>query len=408
MRFYAGLDWASAEHAVCVIDEMGKVKTRFTVAHTASGMQELVDRLAKHAEPAEVLVAIERPSGIVVDTLVDAGFPVVPIHPNVVVASRARYSAAGAKSDASDAFMLADLLRTDGHRFKPLTALSDETRALRALVRSRDALVEQRIASANQLRTHLESYWPGAVVVFAEIHSPIALAFVGRYPTAASANDLDDAQLNGFLREHRYTGRRTAQQLLQRLAEAPITRTSEKEIAAKATITQALVSVLRTIVVQLSALTSTIEAAIAAHADGTILMSFPRAGRINAAQILAELGDDRARFVSEEHLAAEAGVAPVTRASGKHRHVSFRFACNGRLRRAVTCFADNSRHSSPWAADVYRRARARGCDHPHATRILARAWLRVLWRCWQSKRPYEPMHHTAAAKLRAASTALTG
>lgn len=120
---------------------------------------------------------------------------------------------------------------------------------------------------------------------------------------------------------------------------------------------------------------------------------------MNAAQILAELGDCRERFTSAEQLAAEAGVAPVTHASGKHRGVAFRYACNKRLRRAVTCFADNSRHASPWAAGVYRSARDRGHDHPHAVRILARAWLRVLWRCWRDRKPYDATVHGAAQRV---------
>ena len=125
-------------------------------------------------------------------------------------------------------------------------------------------------------------------------------------------------------------------------------------------------------------------------------MSFPRAGRICAAQILAELGDVRDRFQTNDQLAAEAGVAPVTYASGKSRGVGFRWACNKRLRTALTCFADNSRHESPWAADVYSRARTRGCDHPHAVRILARAWVRILWRAWTDHQPYDPEKHPAA------------
>jgi len=114
-----------------------------------------------------------------------------------------------------------------------------------------------------------------------------------------------------------------------------------------------------------------------------------------------DVWDPRAsrRFLTEEHLAAEAGVAPVTIASGKHRSVVFRWACNKRLRQAITCWADNSRHSSPWAARVYDQARSRGCDHPHAIRILARAWIRVLWHCWQDAQPYDPALHRAAASI---------
>ena len=122
-------------------------------------------------------------------------------------------------------------------------------------------------------------------------------------------------------------------------------------------------------------------------------------GQVNAAQILAELGDDRARFTTPEQLAAEAGVAPVTHASGNHRGVAFRWACNKHLRQALTTFADNSRHASAWAAAVYARARARGCDHAHAIRILARAWVRILWRCWQDRRPYDIALHRGAQPL---------
>jgi transposase len=151
---------------------------------------------------------------------------------------------------------------------------------------------------------------------------------------------------------------------------------------------------------QLCALTRRIEDHVCACDDGAILMSFPRAGRINAAQILAELGSVRERFASDEHLAAEAGIAPVTYQSGKSKAVTFRWACNHRLRRALTCLADNSRHASHWAASVYAKAKARGCDHPHAIRILARAWLRVIWRAWQDRKPYDPSLHGGAQALK--------
>ena len=158
MPFFVGLDWAATAHAVCVLDEAGAVQWRGSVPHSAAGLAELVRRLARFGPPATVRIAIERPSGLVVDTVLDAGFQVVPIHPNVVKATRPRYSAAGGKSDPGDAYLLADLLRTDGHRFRALQPLTDETRALRALVRGRDDLVAQRVALANQLRALLERF----------------------------------------------------------------------------------------------------------------------------------------------------------------------------------------------------------------------------------------------------------
>ncbi|MGH7264905.1 MAG: IS110 family transposase [Candidatus Rokuibacteriota bacterium] len=399
MPFFVGLDWAATTHAVCVIDEAGTVRWRGTVPHSAAGLDELVQRVTRFGSPASLPVALERPSGLVVDTLMAAGFPVVPIHPNAVKASRPRYSAAGGKSDPGDAYLLADLLRTDGHRFRALQPLADETRALRALVRGRDDLVAQRVALANQLRALLERFWPGAAAIFADVDSPIALAFLTRYPTPQSAERLGERRLAQFLRRHAYSGRRPAAELLARLRTAPVSRTRDAETEASGELVQALGAVLTPLVTQIQQLSAAIAAALDQHPDGPLLQSLPRSGQVNAAQILAELGDDRARFPTPEQLAAEAGVAPVTHASGKHRGVAFRWACNKRLRQALTTFADNSRHASAWAATVYAHARARGCDHPHAIRILARAWVRVLWRCWQDRRPYDVTYHRAAQPL---------
>jgi transposase len=399
MPYFVGLDWAATTHAVCVIDETGTVRWRGTVSHTAAGLTALVQHLRRFGAPATLPVALERPSGLVVDSLLEAGFHVIPIHPNVVKASRPRYTAAGGKSDPGDAYLLADLLRTDGHRFRPLQPLADETRALRALVRGRDDLVAQRVALANQLRALLERFWPGAAVIFADVDSPIALAFLRRYPTPPSAERLGERRLAQFLRRDAYCGRRSAAELLARLRSAPLSRTGEAETDASGELVQALVAVLTPLVAQIQQLSAALAAALDQHPDGPLLQSLPRSGQVNAAQILAELGDDRTRFPTAEQLAAEGGVAPVTHASGKHHGVTFRWACNKRLRQALTTFADNSRHASAWAAAVYAHARARGCDHPHAIRILARAWVRILWRCWQDRRPYDVALHRAAQPL---------
>lgn len=398
---FAGLDWASRSHAVCVIDEHGAVRAQFEVAHDAAGLSELRRKLGTYGS---IAVAIERPSGLIVDALVEGGCTVVPIHPNMVKATRPRYRSHGAKSDASDAYLLADLLRTDGHRFAPLAPQSDEVRALRALVRGRDDLVATRVALANQLRSLLHSFWPGAAEVFADIDSPIALAFVERYPTPDSAARLGPKRMAAFCAQHAYCGRRSAAELLERLHQAPAGVCAELEADAKGELARCLARTLARLVEQLRLLSGRIEHHVCSLEDGRILMSFPRAGRICAAQILAELGSVRERFFSDEHLAAEAGVAPLTYQSGKSKAVTFRWACNHRLRAAITCLADNSRHASTWAASVYAKAKARGCDHPHAVRILARAWLRVIWRAWINRKTYDPAQHRAAQSLLCAVT----
>ena len=392
-KCFAGLDWASRTHAVCVIDARGSVRTQFEVNHDAAGLAELCRRLkAAHVGA----VAIERPSGVVVDALLEAGLQVVPIHPNVVKATRPRYRSHGGKSDACDAYLLADLLRTDGHRFKPLAPECDEIRSLRALVRGRDDLVATRVQMANQLRSLLESFWAGAAEVFADVDSPIGLAFIQRYPTPESAARLGPKRMAAFCAQHGYSGRRTPEELLERLHQAPDVTLGKMEMQAKGELALSMARILVRLVEQIRLLTSRIEHCVESSDDGRIMMSFPRAGRICAAQILSELGSVRERFANVERLAAEAGVTPVTYQSGKSKAVGFRWACNHRLRAALTCMADNSRHANAWAAYLYDNARARGCDHPHAIRILARAWLRVIWRAWQDRKPYDAQRHTSA------------
>jgi transposase len=393
------LDWGGTAHAVCVVDGAGQVVARIEARHDAAGLADMLARLGKIAVPAELPIAIERPSGLVVDALIQAGHPVIPIHPNVVKACRPRYRAAGGKSDPGDAYMIADILRTDGHRFRPLMPMSDDIKALRALVRGRDDLVAQRVALANQLRSLLEGFWPGAAAIFAAIDSPIALAFVARYPTPDSASRLGEKRLASFMAQHAYCGRRSPAELLARLRAAPKGLASDAEADACGELVRALAAVLDRLVPEIAKLSSRIEHAVAELPDGQIVMSFPRAGRICAAQILAELGNVRERFLTDDQLAAEAGVTPVTHASGKSRGVVFRWACNKNLRQAITCFADNSRHASGWAAGVYTRAKDRGCKHAHAVRILARAWVRVLWRAWQDRKAYDPANHKAAAHI---------
>jgi transposase len=326
--YLVGIDWASDKHDVCVLDLAGISVQAFTITHSAEGLSELIRRLLRFGSPQHLPIAIERPAGLLVDTLVEAGFPVVPIHPNALKATRPRYAAAPGKSDPGDAYILADILRTDGHRFRPLRVPSDQTKAMRAAVRTRDDLVATRVQLANQLRSLLETFWAGAACIFADVDTPIALDFLDSYPTPESASRLGPKRLERFLKRSAYCGRRAVEDLLERLRSAPAGHAGELENETKGQLVRCLVAVLRPLVAQIRELDGLIAAHLSQHPDGEIIRSFPRTGTINAAQILAELGDDRLRFATEAQLAAEAGVAPVTHTSGKHRGVACRFACN--------------------------------------------------------------------------------
>jgi len=312
-------------------------------------------------------VALEQPNGLVVDRLLEAGLMVVPVHPNQLAAARDRYRAGGGKSDGFDSYVLAELARTDMHRLRALEPDSDQTRSLRALTRAREDLVQQRVSLANQLRAQLEAFWPGAGRIFCDLDSPISLAFLERSPSPLDARGLGEQRLARFLARHRYPGGKRAGELLARLRRAPSGRAGALELQARRQVVLALVAALRPLVEQIKLLTRAIRARLAEHADGQIFRSL---------------------FLDPNSVVTAAAC--------------FRWACNKRLRTAVGVLAEASRKHNPWARTVYANAIARGHDHAHALRILGRAWLRVIWRMWQDRAPYDPTRHGSLQALSAA------
>ena len=390
-----GIDWARDDHAVSIVDARGREVRRATVEHNAAGMRELLDLLSRTGARE---VAIERPDGPVVDNLLQAGITVVVISPNQLKNLRGRYGSAGNKDDRFDAFVLADTLRTDRTRLRPLLPDTPATATLRRTCRARKDLVGHRVALANQLRAHLRVVFPGVVGLFAEIDSPISLAFLTRFDCQDRADWLSVKRLAAWLAAASYCGRVDPAVLHGRLTRAPRGAAGD-EGAANAHVTRALATALTSVATQIRTLDAQIAEQLALHADAHIFTSLPRSGTVRAARLLAEIGDCRARFPTPESLACLAGVAPSTRQSGKVKHVGFRWAADKQLRDAVCDFAADSRHANPWAANLYQRAIDRGHDHPHAVRILARAWLYVIWHCWQDNTTYDPDQHQALQRL---------
>ena len=371
---------------------------RSTAAPSSTAPWALADLIVVLNRARVTEVAIERPDGPVVDALLDAGITVVVINPNQIKNLRSRYGSAGNKDDRFDAFVLADTLRTDRARLRPLTPNSPETAVLRALVRARRDLVIHRVAVTNQLREHLKRAYPGPIGLFDALDSPISLKFLTRYDCQDRADWLTPKRMGAWLATVGYRGRTDAAVLHARLTTGP-RGTTGTQGAAHGGITRALVATLSTLGEQIGLLAIQIGEHLADHADGHIFTSLPRSGTVRAARLLAEIGDCRGKFPTPDALACLAGVTPSTRQSGKMRSVSFRWACDKQLRDAVCDFANDSRRANPWAADLYSRARARGHDHPHATRVLARAWLHIIWRCWQTNTPYDPSQHRALQTL---------
>lgn len=400
---FAGIDWASADHAVCVADMTGRVKDQFTAAHDKAGIAALIARLRKNGASE---VAIERGDGVLVDALLAAGLTVMVIGSRQVKNLRSRYGSSGAKDDRFDAFVLADTLRTDRARLRPLVPDMPATAALRAAVRARRDLVAHRVGACNQLRAHLAVAFPGAAGLFHKLDSRLSLAFLASFPSRQAAARLDAQAISAWLETVPARGNPApADVLAARLAAAP---PGTGDDTAQAAVTAQLAGAVADLAGRIQALEAQISAGLAAHPDAHVFTSLPRAGALRAARLLAETGDCRPRYPDPWSLAGVAGVAPVTRRSGTYISHDFRWNVNRQLRDAICDFADGSRHASPWAAEIYAAARDRGKDHPHAIRITARAWVMVIWRCWQDGTAYDPAKHAALQDILARQAARAG
>ena len=259
---YAGVDWASEKHDVLIADETGKEILAATFAHDEAGLRSLCRALVRHEV---TLVAIERPDGLLVERLLDAGLRILPLHPNQVAATRDRFRVSGGKSDRFDAFVLCELARTDHHRFRVLDPDGDNTKALRALTRAREDLVGTRTALSNQLRAELERFWPGPLGLFTDLYSRISLAFLERYPSPTDARALGEARLQGFLAREHYTGSQKPAQLLSKLRRAPAARVGELELGTRRALVLSLVATLKTINEQIRQLERQIATAMHEH-----------------------------------------------------------------------------------------------------------------------------------------------
>lgn len=344
-------------------------------------------------------IAIERAEGLLVEHLQSRGHAVFAVSPRIAARARERYKIAAVKDDRCDAFVLADTLRHEHLRWRPLSVASPLLAEIRALARDRDRLLETQQSVEHQLRMILEAYHPAPVRLFSSVDRQITLSFVLDYPTPAVAARVKTTRMAGFLARHHYPGRVPAQVLAERM-RANLLTASPGTVAGKSFSAQSYSRLLQLLHSQLADYDDAIAAAIAEHPDAPIFASFPGVGRVTTAVLLAEIGEDRRRYPRPEALLAEAGLAPVTRSSGRSRSVRFRYAANTRLRESAMWWAYNSIKESPWAAAGFRQARdQRGQRYHRALRGLAARWMRVLWRCWSDGVPYDPAKHASAAQL---------
>lgn len=388
---FVGVDWAEAHNDVAVMDEDGRLLGRGRFGVGVRGLAELHSLVADHAEePEQVVVGIEIDHGLVVDSLVGAGYQVYGLNPLSVARYRERHVSSGAKSDQGDAKILADLVRTDRHNHRPIAGDSTEAGAIRVLARAHQGLVWTRQRQLAGLRSALRDYFPAALVAFGEdLGSADALAILAIAPTPDRGRALSRAKIAAALAR----GGRT-RNLERRAAQIQGTLREEHPETAAAVAdafgagAAARVAVLVALAQQIAELERELAMRFERHPDAEILGSLPGLGTVLGARVLGEFGDDRTRFADARGRKAYAGTAPITKASGRSLIVLARLARNRRLADACSWWAFCSLSASPGARRYYDALRGRGKTHSQATRQLANRWVGILHACLERRTRY--------------------
>jgi transposase len=392
---FVGNDWAEDHHDVHVMNEAGKKLAARRLPEGVAGVSAFHALLAEHAEePQEVMVGIETDHGLWVAALVAAGYRVYAVNPKAVSRYRDRHHIGGGKSDAGDAKVLADLVRTDAHNHRVVAGDSDQVQGIKVLARAQQSLVWLRTRETNRLRNALRDFYPAALAAFEDLHDRDALAVLSRAPDPTTAAGLTRSQLRAALRAG---GRRrnldTVTDRIHAVLHTEQLHAPQAVAAAYTSVVTAQVAIITTINTQLAELEAQLERRFEQHPDADILLSLPGLSDVLGARVLGEFGDDPERFADAKSRRNYAGTSPITIASGKKRAVLARHARNKRLYDALDQWAFCSLQTSPGARAHYDQRRAAGDTHHQALRALANHWVGILHGCLRHRTPYD--EHTA-------------
>lgn len=387
--YYIGIDWATTQHVVHVDDPSGKQVLAFEIRESLEGYGELDRQLATLGVAIDQLpIALETPHGLLLDHLLGRGYRVYAINPKLVKKQREAMWPNAPKDDWRDAFLLAYILRTRIHRLHPLVRDSEESRELGQLTADRLKWTQMQTQLVNQLSACLRSYYVVALTLFSSVDTQIAHAFLRAYPDPEPAAQASHQTLTQFFRKAGYSAPRRIPKLIEQLkAPAPRAESVTAHCAQRQML--ALLDQLEVVHRTLDAYADRIEVLFSQHSYYEVFSSLPGGGGLLGASLCGQLGEAVSRFGSAAVAQAFAGTAPVTKRSGKSRHVHLRLACDKVLRTTLQYFAFASLRLSNWARQVYDQARSRGLGHHAALRIVAHKWLKIIFAIIRDRSRYQ-------------------
>ena len=397
---FVGIDWADQQHAVCLSPADTLAPESFTIQHTPAAIGEFVATLRTRFGGRPVALALEQARGALLYALMSYDFLVLyPINPATTKRYRDAFAPSGAKDDPVDARLIWELLVKHRDQLRPWLPDDAVTRRLALLCEHRRDFVNQRTCCVQQLRAALKTYFPQALDwIGADPATAMAAAFLLKWPTLEELQKAKPQTVRRFYYAHRCRRPDLVAERLAKIKTATPLCTDTAVIAAHALRVQTLARQLRPLLVSLAEYDRQIEVLFAAHPDAAIFASFPGAGACLAPRLTAAFGTNRERFPDAAAIEKLSGVAPVTQRSGKLCKVHRRYACAKFLLQTFHEFAGCSLKFCDWAQCYYKAQRAKGKGHHAAVRALAFKWVRILWRCWRDRRPYDDATYTSALR----------
>lgn len=389
--WFAGIDWADQHHDVVVIDDAGHRVGHLRVSHSAEGVAHLIAWLRQVGDvaqcPDQLACIIERPQGVLITALLEHGLYVYPVNPKTVDRSR---SAAGAKTDAIDALILARKGRSDLPDLRRLQPDAPLIAELKTLTRDQDTLIQTQTRLVNQLIACLKAYYPVALTWFDKVAQRVTLAMLDAFPSPAVLHAATVAEIAAVLHAVHYSHADAKAQRLWDAGHAPQLQADSVTVRAKTRYMLALVAQLRLVMTQIAEYDALIAEVFVTHPDHELFAGLPGSGPRLAPRLLAEWGDDRSRYPTAASIQALAGTAPVLFQSGTYTKARARMACSKPLRNAVYQWARGSIQREPWAKAYYDRKRQQGKTFAMTVRALANHWLRILHAIWTKRERYQP------------------
>jgi transposase len=394
-KYFAALDWATEHHDVLVVDRVGTIVADFQFDHTAQGWSQFAQQMQPYCGSP---ISLETSSGMVVEQLLQRGFPVSPVNPKAAKRYRERKAPSGTQTDHHDVWSLADALRTDGHAWPVLHPQDQATATLRLLCRDEIVLIEQRTALVHQLQAALRDSYPLALESFDDWTKPFTWAFGRAFPTAAGLPHAGQRRRENFLHLHKLWRPETAPARLAAWASGQPLNASPAAVTAKSLLAVSLATVLESLQRQIDQYRRQITSSFEPHPDPDPFGSRPGSGTKLGPRLLAEIGSIREIFPDADGLLCFAGVSPVSFQSGKMRKSHIRWACKRVLRATVHLWVDQTRKTCAWAQAYYQAKGEAGHSHASALRCLGKRWLKLLWRLWHDHVLYQESTYLAGLR----------